>query len=275
TGKHRRAPAEREPLHGRADPSRSASQVPLFLGIGLVGALLIAFIGTRGTSTPEVAQATPSESVAAGTPTPTPTPSPVDRRSPAERSFDKAEAYLEQNPGDLIGALPLYQNVVGRGGPWAEKAQAKVRSIQSQLADKANSLLQQAESRAQRGRISAAIELLDQAGLRYDEVPGIKDRVERQRLMVEQQAVDLARGLVEKARAKAKEGGRQAALALLNDYEETGVESADKLVVTELEELAGLALPKDPEEARRELVALLRAVPPLLQRRSYEEASRK
>ena len=56
--------------------ARSASQVPLFLGIGLVGALLIAFIGTRGTSTPEVAQATPSESVAAGTPTPTPALAP-------------------------------------------------------------------------------------------------------------------------------------------------------------------------------------------------------
>ncbi len=189
----------------QAPPKSSA--LPLVLGAILVLGLGVAmFVLSRGSGTPpptpglEVSPTpTPSETPTLSLP---PTPQPI---SPAHRAFLRAADYLTANPKLL-------------------ETEIKV------LAD-------QALARAQRGRISEALDVLDQASERYEGVPGF-DVLSRRRLMIEQEAVEQARAVVERAKAKNAAGDTQAALKLLQDYEETGVDGADAVVAKAIDAIA-------------------------------------
>jgi serine/threonine protein kinase/formylglycine-generating enzyme required for sulfatase activity/DNA-directed RNA polymerase subunit RPC12/RpoP len=283
TGKHRSVRAEPQ----RHDPSQSASRVPLFLGVGLaaaVGVALVALLG-RGPSGSEVAgnhSASPTPSASAS-PNPTQEPGPSaspteDQRSPAQKRYEEAEQYLVDNPGDFLGALPLFQEVADQVGNkrWAEKASSRLNDLANSLLKKAREVADQAQARAQRGRIVEALELIDTARKRYGDVKGVTDLFDRRRLLVEQEAVEQAGKIAERATKLAASGDRKTALKIIQDYEETGVEAADQKVLDTLEALKPKEAPppQDPGEARREIVALLRSLPKLISTRRYDEVEK-
>ncbi|MBL4846400.1 MAG: SUMF1/EgtB/PvdO family nonheme iron enzyme, partial [Planctomycetes bacterium] len=233
TGKARSVRAE-------AQPNSKASAVPLVLGVGLALAVGVALIGIgRGSNDPPVVSPSPQASRTAtprASPSSTlpPTPAPM---SPAHRAHKRAVDYLKANPKDALGALSLFKDAADRGGIWGKKAQVEYNRLSKVLGVEIKLLADQALSRAQRGRISEALDILDQAAERYEGVPGY-EALERRKLLIEQEAVEQARGVVERAKIKNGAGDTAAAMQLLQDYEETGVDGADRLVAKAIDKIA-------------------------------------
>lgn len=253
TGKHLRATSNTSGRPGagtrsvRAEPQQppKSSALPLALGAALVlGLGVVMVVLSRGSSDP-LPSPSPSPSptaLASATPTPgaslTPSLPPTPAQmSPAQRAYQRALDYLKANPKDALGALTLFGDAAERGGSWGKKSQAEFERLSKVLKGEIKVLADQALARAQRGRISEALDVLDQASERYEDVPGF-EVLSRRRLMIEQEAVEQARGVVERAKAKSASGDTEAALKLLQDYEETGVDGADSLVAKAIDEIA-------------------------------------
>ncbi len=214
---------------------------------------------------------------AAGDPAAGNPPRPEDRRSPEERAWDRAEAYLAAHPGDLLGALPLFRDVRHRGGAWGEKAAARVKELERGLAAQVADVTSRAAAAAATGRFAQALELLDGAALRYEGVPAAS-RLAHDRLRVEQEAVTLATTMAEAARTEASRGELAAAIEVLDGWEASDVEAADRLIgearegIEALRRAARASQAEAAAEARRAAEAALERVPELLAARRYADA---
>jgi len=280
-----RAPtAERPVLDRRAVEPRGRGPGPVAVTIGLAVAVVAGAVALGGgrsggvaAPTPAAspsASATPEGSGGAGDSTP-----PVDARSPAQLAFERAEGYYADHPDDPGEALKLFRDAAGKHGTWGEKAAERASELADVVRVEIERALADAAAQVERGELALARQGLEDARPRFEDFPELGaerlgERSEEIRAGAVARAEEVADGALERARA----GGLDAAEQALRDYEETGIEAADRVVVAAFDAVEELrrAAETSAEDAAEQAVARLEAaagdVPELLAERRYDDA---